>query len=307
MENSDHWRCVNHGRARRLPRRSNLVVPARDGWSVYSSIVFLTALTSTMAQIRRSEARFRWMEVPGKWSRDRGGYGSSFAYTSSKTSQEMRMAMPPDALSARFVRSQLETGITSWKVVRNRAATICSTSVPWVAPPGCLGNTKLRTVPLDFCKHSPMTHSGPGRSRTLNSRRPSPKGCALWERRRSWRTPPYRFDKMLDRIRSSASTEKHFALCLKGRQEARTLAASGLHLEEVGDTLAVLGEFEAARSVASDPALEALSPEWRPVRSDDRAVPARVRRGGQHAVGGIRVHRARSYVANSFGLGACRS
>ena len=69
--------------------------------------------------------------------------------------------------------------------------------------------------------------------------------------------PPYREDELVDRIRSCAATEKHFALCLDGQfHEARAVAVSGVRLEEVGDTLAVLGEFEAARSVAGDPALE---------------------------------------------------
>jgi hypothetical protein len=73
------------------------------------------------------------------------------------------------------------------------------------------------------------------------------------------RHPPYRAEEIVERIRSCASSEKHFALCLEGRfQEARALARSGVRLEEVGDTLAVLGEFDAARSVASDPALEAF-------------------------------------------------
>jgi hypothetical protein len=71
------------------------------------------------------------------------------------------------------------------------------------------------------------------------------------------RHPRYREDELLGRIRSCAATEKHFALCLEGRlQEARALAGSGVRLEEVGETLAVLGEFDAARSIAGDPALE---------------------------------------------------
>jgi hypothetical protein len=69
--------------------------------------------------------------------------------------------------------------------------------------------------------------------------------------------PLYSEKEIVDRVRSYAKTEEHFAICLEGRfQEARALAGSGVRLEEVGDTLAVLGEFDAARSVASDPALE---------------------------------------------------
>jgi hypothetical protein len=69
--------------------------------------------------------------------------------------------------------------------------------------------------------------------------------------------PPYREEDIVGRIRSYARTEEHFALCLEGRiQEARSRAKSGVRLEEVGDTLAVLGEFDAALSVARDPGLD---------------------------------------------------
>jgi hypothetical protein len=71
------------------------------------------------------------------------------------------------------------------------------------------------------------------------------------------RHPQYLEEELVGRIRSCAATEKHFALRLEGRfQKACALAGSGVRLEEVGDTLAVLGEFDAARSVACDPALE---------------------------------------------------
>lgn len=73
------------------------------------------------------------------------------------------------------------------------------------------------------------------------------------------RHPPYHPDELVERIRSCAATEEHFALCLEGRfQEARALTGSGVRLEEVGDALAVLGEFAAAWSVATDPDLEAF-------------------------------------------------
>jgi hypothetical protein len=72
------------------------------------------------------------------------------------------------------------------------------------------------------------------------------------------RHPPYCADRIVERIRSCAKTQKHLALCLDGRfDEARALAG-GVELEEVGDTLAVLGEWDVARSIASDPALEAF-------------------------------------------------
>jgi hypothetical protein len=68
--------------------------------------------------------------------------------------------------------------------------------------------------------------------------------------------PPYSEKVMEDRVRSYAKSEEHFALCLEGRvQEARS-KASGVKLEEVGATLAVLGDFDGALSVARDPLLE---------------------------------------------------
>lgn len=72
--------------------------------------------------------------------------------------------------------------------------------------------------------------------------------------------PLYRGETMIAYLKKSASaSEEHLALCLEGRfAEARALAGSGRRLEEVGSTLAVLGEFEIARSVAGDPTLEAF-------------------------------------------------
>jgi hypothetical protein len=71
------------------------------------------------------------------------------------------------------------------------------------------------------------------------------------------RYPPYGREKALEQIRSFAEANEYIAVCLQGRiRDARTKAAPGLRLEEVGDTLAVLGEFDAALTVARDPALE---------------------------------------------------
>lgn len=69
--------------------------------------------------------------------------------------------------------------------------------------------------------------------------------------------PLFNQTDMLKRIQSYAETEEHLALCLTGHiQEARSMAQSGRLLQEVGDTLAILGEFDAALSVARDPALD---------------------------------------------------
>jgi hypothetical protein len=70
--------------------------------------------------------------------------------------------------------------------------------------------------------------------------------------------PPYRDDAILGRIRAYAASAPHIALCLSGGvQEARAAAGTELALAEVGATLAVLGEFDAARNVARDAALPA--------------------------------------------------
>jgi hypothetical protein len=71
------------------------------------------------------------------------------------------------------------------------------------------------------------------------------------------RHPPYDRERILKFIRSCSRRDKHIACCLEGRlQDARRRAGSGLPLEEVALTLAVLGDFESALSVARDPALE---------------------------------------------------
>lgn len=69
--------------------------------------------------------------------------------------------------------------------------------------------------------------------------------------------PQYVEAEMRRRIEQNAETEEHFALCLKGRwQEARASAKEGVRLEEVGDTLAVLGQFDEALEISRDGALE---------------------------------------------------
>ena len=68
--------------------------------------------------------------------------------------------------------------------------------------------------------------------------------------------PPYCEMDIMDRVRSYAKTEEHIRLCLEGKvQEARSKAKE-VKLEEVGETLAVLGDFDGALSVARDPLLE---------------------------------------------------
>jgi hypothetical protein len=172
-----------------------------------------------------------------------------------------RMAMPSDTTSVRLVRSHLETGIEELErdASEGRYNTLCIRALGSAAR--VLGQHAvadravrlLRAVPDRAFWAGAITNvelpaTVPERMRTV---------APLVELEA--RHPPFRTAEIVERIRSCAATEKHFALCLDGRfQEARALAGSGVRLEEVGDTLAVLGEFDAARSVASDPALEAF-------------------------------------------------
>jgi hypothetical protein len=58
-------------------------------------------------------------------------------------------------------------------------------------------------------------------------------------------------------VRRCGETEEHVAMCLSGRTgEARAGANSSLAVEEIGATLAVLGEFGAAADVVRSPALD---------------------------------------------------
>ena len=70
--------------------------------------------------------------------------------------------------------------------------------------------------------------------------------------------PLYQEDAIIGRIRAYAESAPHIALCLGGRiDEARSAAADDLAQAEVGATLAVFGEFDAALRVANDPTLPA--------------------------------------------------
>lgn len=76
------------------------------------------------------------------------------------------------------------------------------------------------------------------------------------------RYPLYVEDEIIEWIRRCARSEPHLALCLEGRvADAIAVAvanADGRLLEEVGITMACLGEFDAAINIARDPALEAF-------------------------------------------------
>lgn len=68
--------------------------------------------------------------------------------------------------------------------------------------------------------------------------------------------PVYSRHESRERVAKLVGSERHIALCLEGRfDDAKREAQSDLALEEAGLTMAVLGEFDAARRVMSDPAL----------------------------------------------------
>jgi hypothetical protein len=173
----------------------------------------------------------------------------------------MRMAMTSDAASAGLVRSHLEAGIAQLEreAGDRRYNTLCIRALGSAAK--VLGCQEIADRAVRLLRDAPdrafwagmitnieLPATVPERMRTLDS-------VAQLEDRH----PLYREDELLRRIQSCAETEKHIALCLEGRfQEARALVGSGVRLEEIGDTLAILGEFDAARSIASDPALEPL-------------------------------------------------
>jgi hypothetical protein len=69
--------------------------------------------------------------------------------------------------------------------------------------------------------------------------------------------PPFSEVDLIRSISLASETSEHLAFCLAGRfQEAKSTAKAGLDLEEVGDTLAILQQFETAFEIARDPALD---------------------------------------------------
>jgi hypothetical protein len=167
--------------------------------------------------------------------------------------------MPSDALSAKLVRSHLEVGIAELErdASEGRYNTLCIRALGSAAK--VLDQNEVADRAARLLRAAPdgafwagvitnmeLPATVPERMRTLEPT------LELEDRH-----PQYREVELVGRIRSCAATEQHFALCLEGQfQKACALAESGVRLEEVGDTLAVLGEFDAARSVARDPTLE---------------------------------------------------
>lgn len=166
-----------------------------------------------------------------------------------------------DSTLAELVRRQLEAGIEELErdAREGRHHTLCIRALGGAAK--VLGHHPVTDRAIDLLRAAPDQAFSAGMitniqlPATFLERMRTVEPLAELEKHH----PLYDADKLVERIRSCASTGKHLALCLEGRvPEARVLAGSGLPLEEVGDTLAVLAEFDAARSVAGDPALEAF-------------------------------------------------
>lgn len=171
------------------------------------------------------------------------------------------MAMPSDTASARLVKSHLEAGIAALErdASEGRYNPLCIRALGSAAK--VLGQHQVADRAVRLLRAAPDRAFWAGMITNMELPETVPERMRTLEppAELEYRHPPYRADELVKRIRSSALTEKHFALCLEGRsQEARTLAGSGVRLEEVGQALAVLGEFDAARRVASDPTLEAF-------------------------------------------------
>ena len=174
------------------------------------------------------------------------------------------MATPIDPLPAGLVRSHLEAGIAELDraASEGRYNTMCIRHLGSAAV--VLGEDAIAERAARLLRAAPdgafwagaitniqIPATAPDGMRTLDS-------TELFERRH----PLYRADNLIEEIRKYGETERSIALCLERRfEEARAAAESGLRLEEVGETLAVLGEFDEARSIATDPALEGFRQE----------------------------------------------
>jgi hypothetical protein len=167
--------------------------------------------------------------------------------------------MHNDTTAFRLANSQLETGIDQLErdAGGGRYNTLCIRALGSAAM--LLGQQDIASRAIRLLHDAPegafwagaitnieLPETVPDKMRTIDS----PEGLE-----RSF--PPYREENIVARIQSDAREEEHFALCLEGRfQEARSRSGSGRRLEEVGETLAVLGEFDEALNISHDPALD---------------------------------------------------
>lgn len=169
------------------------------------------------------------------------------------------MAMPRKIVAAKLVNNHLEAGIEELE----REARLDRYNTSCIQELGCaatvLGQRAIADRAAQLLRAAPgeafwagiisnieLQTRVPERMRTIDA-------VAELEERH----PKCSTGEIVERVRSRAVGEEHLALCLEDRvQDARQIAGAGLQLEEMGATLAVLGEFDAARNIASDPALE---------------------------------------------------
>jgi hypothetical protein len=169
------------------------------------------------------------------------------------------MTMSLDSAAGRLIRAQLEAGIDQLEkdAIESRYNTFSIRSLGSAAV--VLGQQDIADRAAQLLRAAPDEKFWAGAITNIELPMTVPTGMRTIDTQESLQKchPTYREEDVVERIRSNANDEVHISLCSEGRfQEARAKAASALQIEEVGDTLAVLGEFEAALSISRDPALD---------------------------------------------------
>jgi hypothetical protein len=165
--------------------------------------------------------------------------------------------MPIDAPEIRLARSQLEAGMGELEsdAEEGRYNTLCIRAFASAA--AVLQQQDVVDRAIRLLGAAPDKSFWAGTISNFALPKTVPEGLRTIDapKKLEEQHPCYREEEIVGRIRSLP--EERFALCLEGRfQDARSKAGQSLWLEEVGDTLAVLGKFDTALSVARDPALE---------------------------------------------------
>jgi hypothetical protein len=166
-----------------------------------------------------------------------------------------------ELVSARLIRMQLEAGIDQLERDANsgRYNTLCIRQLGRVAM--ALGHHEVCERAILLLQVAPAEAFLAGTITNIQLPATPPEGMQTLGAYEEWKDdfPPYQEAKTVEHIKSLAVFEEHIALCLKGRfTEARAKAGSGRHLEEVGVTLAILGKFDNATSIACDSVLGAF-------------------------------------------------
>jgi hypothetical protein len=147
------------------------------------------------------------------------------------------MVTPPDDVSGSHVRNHLEAGIKELEraASEGRYDTLCIQALGSAAK--SLGQHDVADRAVRLLLAAPDAAFWAGAITNIELPATVPERMRTVERY----YPPYQAEKIFERIRSGGTADEHLALCLDGRfNEARAVAGSGVRLEEVGDTLAVL-------------------------------------------------------------------